>query len=47
MALTPQYRDRGFLLMYIGGVIKTIMTMLAYGGLYNLIEHYLRNQIAL
>lgn len=46
MALTPKYRDRGFMLMYIGGVIKTIMTMLVYGGLYNLIEHYLRNQIA-
>jgi hypothetical protein len=35
MALTPKYRRSGFWLIYTGGVIKTIGTLLVYGGLYN------------
>ena len=34
MALTPKYRRTGFWLMYAGGIIKTVGTLLVYGGLY-------------
>lgn len=38
MALTPKYKDRGFWLIYGGGLIKTTMTLLVYGGIYHAIE---------
>jgi hypothetical protein len=38
MSLTPRYRRAGFHVMYVGGMVKTIMTMLVYGGLYSIFE---------
>ncbi len=38
MAITPRYRRLGFHILYVGGLGKTIMTMLVYGGLYSVFE---------
>jgi hypothetical protein len=38
MALTPKYKGHGFKLMYFGGMIKTIMTMVVYGGLFRVLQ---------
>jgi hypothetical protein len=46
MALTPKYRRHGFKVMYFGGMIKTIMTMLVYGGLYQAFELLLQRWLA-
>ncbi len=40
MALTPKYKRSGFWLMYIGGIIKTMGTLLVYGGLYKAFHQY-------
>lgn len=36
MSLTPRYRRIGFHVMFFGGLVKTVMTMLVYGGLYSI-----------
>ena len=38
MALAPKYKPHGFALMYFGGLIKTILTLLIYAGLYRAFE---------
>lgn len=38
MSLTPRYRRAGFHVLYVGGMVKTVMTMLVYGGLYSIFE---------
>lgn len=46
MALTPKYKAHGFKIMYVGGMIKTIMTLLVYGGLYRAVETLLHQMIS-
>ncbi len=46
MALTPKYKDHGFKLMYFGGMIKTIMTMVVYGGLYRVLQSLFAGALA-
>jgi hypothetical protein len=43
MALTPKYRDHGFAVMYGGGLLKTILTLLIYAGLYGAVEKLFDN----
>jgi fructose-1,6-bisphosphatase len=45
MALTPKYKPHGFKIMYIGGMVKTIMTLLVYGGLYEAFELLFRRVV--
>jgi hypothetical protein len=33
VALAPKYKDHGFVVMYIGGIVKTILTLLIFTGL--------------
>jgi len=40
MALTPRYRRAGFHVVYVGGLIKTVITMLVYGGLYSVFVRF-------
>lgn len=46
MALTPKYQKHGFKVMYFGGMVKTVMTMLVYGGLYQAVELLLQRLIS-
>jgi uncharacterized membrane protein len=45
MALTPRYRDHGFAVTYLGGLIKTILTLLIYAGLSHAVERLFDNFI--
>lgn len=38
MALTPKYRRTGFWLIFVAGLVKTIMTLLVYGGLHSAVS---------
>jgi hypothetical protein len=43
MALTPKYEKYGFWVTYSGGILKTIMTLLASEGIYSLIRGPMQN----
>lgn len=43
MALTPKYEKYGFRVTYAGGLLKTIMTLAASEGIYQLIREPLQN----
>ncbi|MBX7152629.1 hypothetical protein K1X84_13390 [bacterium] len=38
MALTPKYRQTGFWLIFLAGLLKTVMTLLVYGGLHSAVN---------
>lgn len=43
MALAPKYEQHGFAVTYAGGLIKTILTLLVYAGLYGAFENLFEN----